>query len=95
MSRRMDREGVARHLAVAAYRAQDEREGQRLGREPAMWEPWSVRDGFIALGRAWWHRYYRLWVLRRLLPPYERADHARRVRLALAQSRACLRPRLP
>ena len=89
----MDREGVTKGDVGRMLNERYWAEMKRRGLKP--YTSFDVRDGFRELRRAWWHRYYRLWILRAHLPEYERKENLRYARLSLAASRACDRPRLP
>lgn len=69
---------------------------ERRGLDPRGWPVLgTVARGFAELTGAAWHRFYRLWLLRAHLSPYERADHLRRAKLNLEYAKRCDRPCLP
>ena len=92
MSRRMDREDVPRHMVQRHINEAVERELARRGLPRGT--PCTVSDRFHRLYLARFYRYYRLWVLRRLLSAYERGMHLNDWRYNIRAARGCAVPHI-
>ncbi len=57
--------------------------------------PYTVGDGFTALRRAFWHRYYQLTVCGRHASAYHRSEELRYWRYNMKEARGCKAPLLP
>lgn len=94
MSRRMDREGIARHIPQGIANARWQAELKASGRTDDWWSPLTMIDGLRELNSAIWWLRYRLLVVTPY-SDYERADVIRRVKLLLGYSARCPKPALP
>lgn len=94
--RRHEREGYSK--GDIQRRANDAlvADQERRGLDVRGWSiPGTAARGFAELAEAAWNRFYRLWLLRAYLTPYEREYHLRRARICLDYARQCDRPKLP
>ena len=97
MSRRMDREGVARHAYQGHVNAK--LRSAHVENERGWRIPNTVEEGFEALNISWWWLRYRcLWFATGVLTPqsnYERAEALHSARSYLGRAKTCPPAPLP